>query len=131
MSLNCYYQITPIGESNGLTPEILFQTDSGSLSGYLNLQPIRNMYISSPNLGNYNTIGANGERSVVKMIPVTENFKYMNFNNVLTGNDFPDCSRQTLQQIEFKLTDVMGNAIPLHGANCSFSVLFDIMNPNM
>jgi hypothetical protein len=37
VSLNCYYQITPIGESNGLTPEILFQTDSGSLSGYLNL----------------------------------------------------------------------------------------------
>ena len=36
------------------------------VSGYLNLQPIRNMYISSPNPGNYNTICVNGMRSIIR-----------------------------------------------------------------
>ena len=36
------------------------------ISGSLDLQPIRNIYISSPNLGNFNTLGARGESTIIK-----------------------------------------------------------------
>ena len=33
---------------------------------YLNLTPVRNIYIRSPNLSSFNTIGCNGESSIIK-----------------------------------------------------------------
>jgi hypothetical protein len=33
---------------------------------YIDLQPIRNIYIKSPNLGNFNTVGARGESDIIK-----------------------------------------------------------------
>ena len=103
---------------------------SNPLVTYIDLQPIRNVYISSPNVGNFNTIGANGKSGIIKKIPVAADFNQMIFDNTLTGNDFLDCSRQTLRTLEFTLTDVSGNEIPLHGSHCSFSLIFDQMNTN-
>ena len=97
---------------------------------YIDLQPIRNIYISSPNIGNFNTIGARGESSIIKKVPVTANFNEMIFDSTLVGNDYLDCSRQTLRTLEFRLTDVNGNEIPLHGSNWSMSLIFDQMNKN-
>ena len=54
----------------------------------------------------------------------------MIFDNVLLGNDFLDCSKQTLRTLEFILTDVMGNIINLHSQDCSFSIVFDQLNKN-
>ena len=78
------------------------------MSEVIDLQPIRNIYLSSPNLGNYNTIGARGESDIIKKTPITSDYNYMIFNNVLQGNDFLDCSRQTLRTLEFRLSDVSG-----------------------
>jgi len=36
------------------------------ISGSLDLQPIRNIYIPSPSLGNFNTLGARGESTIIK-----------------------------------------------------------------
>ena len=75
---------------------------------YIDLQPIRNIYISSPNIGNFNTIGPRGQSSIIKKVPVTANFNEVIFDSTLVGNDFLDCSRQTLRTLEFRLTDVNG-----------------------
>jgi hypothetical protein len=37
---------------------------------YLNLTPVRNRYMRSPNLSSFNTIGPDGSSSIVKKIPV-------------------------------------------------------------
>ena len=97
----------------------------------LNLNPIRNVYIHSPNLGNFNTFSANGQTTVIKKVPVTNNFGEMIFDSFMASNDSLDCSRQTLKTLEFRLTDVDGVEIPLHNRHCSFSIVFDQMNPNM
>ena len=107
-----------------------FYTSSISYKGALNLQPIRNIYIHS-SLGNYNTLGPRGETSIVKKVPVTSNSGDYIFDQVLTGNDFGDCSKQTIRSINFELKDVHGNNINLHGNNLSFSVIFSRMNPEM
>jgi len=98
------------------------------ISGYISLQTVRNLYLSSPNMGNFNTIGPRGEASIIKKIPVSSNFNFMIFDNVVQGNDYLDCSRQTLRTIEFHLKNSSGKYINLHGNHWSFSIVFDKMD---
>ena len=95
-------------------------------SNHLNLNSIRNLYITSSNLGNYNSIGANSERTIIKKVPVDADFNHMIFNNQITGLDYIDVSKQTLKTINFKIQTVDGKTVPLHGAHVSFSVIFDL-----
>ena len=84
----------------------------------------------SPNISSFNTIGANGESSIIKKIPVSSNYGDMIFNNVTASNDFLDCSNQTWRTLEFHLLDVNSNYLNLHGSNISFSLIMDKQNPN-
>ena len=81
-------------------------------------------------MGNFNTVGPNGRSGILKKVPVTADFNQMIIDQLMTTNDFLDCSKQTLRTIEFSLTDVSGNEIPLHGSHVSFSLIFDQMNTN-
>ena len=107
-----------------------FYTSSISYKAALNLQPIRNIYIHS-SLGNYNTLSNWGSQTIVKKIPVTANSGDYIFDQVMTGNDFGDCSKQTMRTISFELKDVHGNEINLHGNHLSFSIIFSRMNPEI
>jgi hypothetical protein len=95
---------------------------------YLNLTPIRNIYMRSPNISSFNTIGCNGESSVIKKIPVNAAPGEMITSFITSSTDFIPCNSLTLKTIEIQLHDVHGNLIPLHGSNWSFSILFDVMN---
>ena len=93
-------------------------------SGFLDLQPIRNVFISSPNLGSFTTLGSKGEANIICKVPVNADFGYLAQCNIIAAHDFLNCSRQALRTIEFNLKDVKGNFIPLHGGHCSFSIVF-------
>ena len=47
-------------------------------SGFLNFQGINNMYVSSPNLGTFTTIGPRGEQTIINKIPVSSEFGHDN-----------------------------------------------------
>jgi hypothetical protein len=94
------------------------------VSSYVDLFPIRNLYVVSPNLGNYNTLSVSGESGIVKKVPVTSGYNEMIFDQVVLGSDFLDCGRQTLRRLEFKLNDVFGNVVNLNGNHWSFSIVF-------
>ena len=100
-------------------------TPSSPVKFYLNLQPVRNIYMRSPNISSFSTIGCNGESSIIKKIPVSSNFGDMIFNNITSANDFLDCSKQTWKTLEFHLLDVNSKYINLHGSNVSFSLILD------
>ena len=91
----------------------------------LNLQLVRNIYLRSPNISSFTTIGCNGESSIIKKIPVTSNFGDMVFNNVTSANDFLECGKATWKTLEFHLLDVNSNYINLHGLDISFSLILD------
>ena len=95
-------------------------------STFINLQPIRNLYLTSPNLGNYNTVDLRGDRTILKKIPVTAGFNQMIFDNV-AYDDYLDCSRQLIQTMNFRLQDGLGNMVPLGGTYISFSIIFDVL----
>jgi len=96
-------------------------------SGYLGLHPVRNIYMVSSNLGNYNSMGSSGERNILKKIPVIANPGELIFDKVTSSSDYIDVSRQSLRTLKFQLKDSLGNVINLHGANMSFSLVFEIM----
>ena len=96
----------------------------------VDLQLIRNIYISSPNLGNFTTLGPNGQASIIKKIPVNANYNQMIFDSMTSSNDFLDCSKQTLKNIQFTIDNVHGERINLHGHEVSFSIIFDLLNKN-
>ena len=103
----------------------IYGKDKGPfISGFLDLQPIRNIFISSPNLGSFNTLGSKGEANIICKVPVNADFGYLVIANIIAAHDFLNCSKQTLRTIEFHLKDVKGNYLPLHGGHCSFSIVF-------
>ena len=94
---------------------------------YLNLTPVRNIYMKSPNLSSFNTIGCNGESTIIKKIPVNVPQNQMITASITSGTDFIPADNLTLKTIEIRLEDVNGNIINLHNFNMSFSIIFDIM----
>ena len=108
--------------ANNSTP----YTNTVPFNNHLNLQPIRNIYIHSPNLGNFQTLGARGEQTVIKKVPVSSNQGEMIFSDYTSsGYDMLDCSKQTLRQLEFRLTNVDGIEIPFNDNHVSFSIVFN------
>ncbi len=94
------------------------------VSGYIDLYPLRNIYLTSSGLGNFNTMTVTGDRHVIKKIPVNAGQGEVIFDQTVTGMDYLDCSHQTLSRLSFQLKDVFGNIIPLHGNRISFSIVF-------
>ena len=114
--------------TDGVSP--IYNSVNYFTSPGLNLQPIRNIYISSPNLGNFTTLGPAGQASIIKKVPVNANYNQMVFDSMTSSNDFLDCSKQTLRNIEFTIDNVHGQRLNLHGQEVSFSIIFDLLNKN-
>ena len=95
-------------------------------SGFLNFQGIDNIYLSSPNLGSFTTIGPKGEQTIIKTIPVSSEFGSMIIDRSVSQHDYFECGKTTLRTLEFSLRDGKGRLVPLHNANISFSLVFSI-----
>ena len=100
-------------------------------SGFLDLKNIHNIYISSPKLGSFSTLGPRGECNIVKKVPVSSDYGYSILDNVVASHDYIDVSKQLLSVIEFKLSSARGDVIPLHGSHVSFSIVFSTIKPDV
>ena len=76
-------------------------------------------------MGSLLNIGPRGERNILKKVIVTSGYGNIITDSLLNTDDFTDCSRQQLKTLDFRLTDVYGNPMNLHGSNISFSVVFN------
>jgi len=112
---------TILGNTSGSS--IWYTSSRPYTSGFLQLTH-NNIYLSSPNLGTYTTLGARGESNILKKIPVTSAYGYLIVDQYTSNHDFLDCSEQTLSTLEFNIKDVEGNILNLHGYNVSFSIVF-------
>ena len=101
------------------------------ISGPINLQPFKNIYIHALNLGNYNTIGPQNERTIVKSVKVTADYNHVIFDECVLINDYCDCSGQTVKTLYFQLKSTDGDIIPLENCNWSFSIIFSRANPDI
>ena len=93
-------------------------------SGFLDLLNIHNIYMHCPNLGHFNSTGVRGENTITKKVTVFSSFGYLIIDSAVSPHDKMDVSRQTVKTIQITLKDFSGNVVNLHGANCSFSLVF-------
>ena len=96
------------------------------VSGFLNFNGINNLYLSSPNLGTFTTIGTRGESTIIKKNPASAEFGYMIIDRSASVHDYLECGKCTLKTIDFELKDSRGRYVAMHGANISFSIVFAI-----
>ena len=101
------------------------------ISNSINLQPFSNIYIHCSNLGNYNSIGPNNERTIVKKVPVSADYNHMIFDQCVLINDYNDCAGNTVKTLYFQLKSSRGDIIPLNGCNWSFSLVFSRASPDV
>ena len=94
------------------------------VSGYVDMNPLRNVYLSCTGLGNFSTTSLTGDRNIIKKIPINGQPGSIIYDSTQTGVDHLDCSRQTLSRISFQLKDNYGTIINLHGIHWSFSLVF-------
>ena len=96
-------------------------------SGFIDLLNVHNIYIHSPNIGNYNSMGVRGENTIIKKVPVSSSFGYLIIDSVVTQHDKIDVSRQLIKTMEFSFRNVHGDIIDLHGGHVSLSLVFQTM----
>ena len=129
------YNIKNLASANELLSNEQLQSPVGNTANpaeyYLMLTPIRNIYMRSPNLSSFNTIGSNGESNIIKKIAVNVPQGEMITSYITSSTDHLDCSKATWKTVEVILQDVNGNEVNLHNLNWSFSVLLDVSNANI
>jgi hypothetical protein len=104
----------------------IHSSSSPWVSGMLNLQGFRSLYISSSTLSNYDTLGPRGENSIIKKVITNADFGYLIVDQSVSGHDYLGCSRMTLNSIDFQIRDVKGDLIPLHDSPVSFTIVFTV-----
>jgi hypothetical protein len=93
-------------------------------SGQFSVLPHTVLYIVCPQLGTFGNLGPQGERDILKKILVTAGPNELMFNQDINTDDYVDVSKLSIRSINFRLTDVYGNVINLHGQNWSFTLIF-------
>ena len=93
---------------------------------FIHLRAHHNIYITSPNLGGFDTLGARGEQNILKKVPVSADFGYVIFDSVVSEHDYIDVSKGYFKSIELVLRDVRGNVIELNNAHWSLSIVFSM-----
>ena len=66
-------------------------------TGIVDLRRYHNIYISSPNLSSFSTLGPRGEGSIIKKIPVTTEYGFTIIDNVVAPHDWVDVSKLLLK----------------------------------
>ena len=69
-------------------------TDSFYKSNYIDLFPIRNLYIISNSLGTNNSMSINGDWGIINKIPVSAGYNETVYDQTVPGTDYFDCSNQ-------------------------------------
>ena len=108
----------------GNTVEKINYAPTPFVSGFVNLLPMKNIYLTSDSLTNGNQLAPYGVARVLKKIPITAGFGNVIYDNEILMNDANDVSMRHLRRLHFKYVDAYGKTVDLHGADSSFSLTF-------
>jgi hypothetical protein len=92
--------------------------------GQFSVVPHATLYIVCPQLGTFGNLGPQGERDILKKIIVTADPNMIMYEQYVNIDDYVDVSKLSIRSVNFRLTDVYGNVVDLHGQNWSFTLLF-------
>jgi len=93
-------------------------------TGFLNLLNYQDIYLTSGNLGSFDSQGARGESSVIRKICVNAAWGFSIIEKISSDDDQLSCSKLALSTLDFQLRDIRGRIVNLHGGHISFTVRF-------
>ena len=94
-------------------------------SQFIDLLNTHSIFIHSPNIGSFETLGVRGESTIIKKIPVSSSYGFLIIDSVVATHDRIYVSNQMFKTLEFSLKNVHGNIINIHGSSVSFSLIFE------
>ena len=93
-------------------------------TGFLNMITNQDLYLSSASLGSFDAMGARGESSVIRKIPVNVSWGSSIIDKLAWDCDNMSCSKLSLTTIDCQVRGVRGNIVPLNGGHVSFTIRF-------
>ena len=89
---------------------IVYQYNNPYVSEFINLRPIRNIYLHSSQLSKNNQVNLRtGDSTVVKKVPVTAPHAGIVFDSELNPLDYLDVSNRSFKQYFFWISNSLGN----------------------
>ena len=83
------------------------------------------LYIMSPDICRFNSSqGPCGEHIILRRLGATAPFGETIRCNLTTDLDYFIVASDTLKTLRFQLLNAQGNVMPMHGAEWSFSIIF-------
>ena len=110
--------------NNIKTPSPTYGYNNGMIINRLNLQPIHNIYITSSDLGSYDTVSHFSD-NIIKQVPVTSDYGYMIVDRLVSFADYLNRPNATLKTLTFHMRDGRGRYVNLYNNHVSFTIVFD------
>ena len=94
------------------------------ITGFIDLTPIKNIYLHCNEITNFNQLTVAGNSSIVKKIHVTVPYLGIINDNELSNFDYIDVSGKMLRRLNFRLTDQFNKVVNLNDVDVSFTLTF-------
>ena len=93
-------------------------------TNFIDLTPVKNIYIHCNEISNYNQLTVAGNSSIVKKVPVNVPYLGIINDSELSAEDYIDVSGKMLRRLNIRLSDHRNNTINLNEVNISFTLTF-------
>jgi len=102
----------------------IFSRETLTLPGHVDVAGTRVLYLTSSNLGQYNSLGPRGESDILRAIYLDQPFGSYISDRLTNPFEHIEVGGQQLQSLRFRLTDGNGRVVDMKGRSIAFSVLF-------
>ena len=94
------------------------------ITGFIDLTPIKNIYLHCNEISNFNQLTVAGNSSIVKKVPVNVPYLGIINDNESSAEDYVNVSGKMLRRMNWRLTDHLNQVIDLNNVDISFTITF-------
>jgi hypothetical protein len=102
----------------------IFSGETLTLPGHVDVSGTRVLYLTSSNLGSFNSLGPRGESDILRAIYLDNPFGSFISDRLTSPFEHIDVGGQQLQSLRFRLTDGNGRVVDMKGRSIAFSIIF-------
>ena len=93
-------------------------------TGFIDLTPVKNLYLHCNEISNYNQLTVAGNSSIIKKVPVNVPYLGVVNDNELSTEDYVNVSGKMLRRLNFRITNNTNEIVDLNGIDISFTLTF-------
>ena len=94
------------------------------VSGFVDLIPVKNLYLHCNEICNYNQLTVAGNSSIIKRINVSVPYLGIIQDNQINDFDYVDVSGKILRRCNFRFSDAFNKTVNFNNVECSLFNFF-------